>query len=63
MSVEAANRFSDEEVELLREVATVLDAVWDVEASMGARDTRPSVEYGRVGLGPKVRRMLGEEER
>lgn len=61
-AMEIASRLSDEEVGAIQDAADVLDALWDLEAAMGTKDSQGGAEYWRRALGPKLRRIIGEAE-
>jgi hypothetical protein len=53
-------RFSDLELAIIREAASVLDGVWDFQAALGQHDSRDGAEYDRLALAPKLRNIIGE---
>ena len=56
------DRFSESELALLRDAASVLDGLWDFQAALGQHDTRGGAEYERLALGPELRNIIGEDD-
>jgi hypothetical protein len=57
----AQKRFTPNEAEALQSAADQLDALWNLDAERGLRDSPGGSEYQRLSPANTIRRMLDEE--
>ena len=53
-------RFSELELAIIRDAASVLEGLWDFRVALGDHDSRGGAEYERSALAPKLRNIIGE---